>query len=370
MKVLAAAVFLAATTGFAQSQPAASRNQVAGTIANVDTAAKQLVVKSDKGDSVTVAATDRTLVLRIPPGETDPKKGAKIALTDLAVGDRVVAVSKQPADGKSVDASAILVMTKSDVAQIQQKEQEDWRRRGMTGTVTAMDPAARTVTFRAGMRTVTLKAADNTMFHRYSPDSARFADAKPSSLGEIKVGDQLRVLGNRNEDGTEVSAEKVVFGTFRQIAATIKSIDPSSGELTVTDLATKKPLTIRISPDSTMRKLPEMQARMLARRYAPGAQQAGAPAAAAPVPGRGAAGGPPRGGGDVGQMLDSLPPMPISELKPGDAIMVSTTTGSDPSRVTALTLLAGVEPLLTASPNSTRDIMSGWNLGGGAGEGQ
>jgi hypothetical protein len=75
-------------------------------------------------------------------------------------------------------------------------------------------------------------------------------------------------------------------------------------------------------------------------------------------------------GGDVGQMLDNLPAMPISELKPGDAIMVSTTQGTDPGRVTAITLLAGVEPLLTASPTATRDIMSGWNLGGGGDSGQ
>jgi hypothetical protein len=64
-------------------------------------------------------------------------------------------------------------------------------------------------------------------------------------------------------------------------------------------------------------------------------------------------------------MLDRLPPIQLADLKPGDAIMVSTTTGRDPGRVTATTLLAGVEPLLTASPSSTRDIMSGWNLGSG-----
>jgi hypothetical protein len=69
-------------------------------------------------------------------------------------------------------------------------------------------------------------------------------------------------------------------------------------------------------------------------------------------------------------MLDNLPAMPLSELKPGDAIMVSTTQGTDPGRVTAITLLAGVEPLLTASPTATRDIMSGWNLGGGGDAGQ
>ena len=64
-------------------------------------------------------------------------------------------------------------------------------------------------------------------------------------------------------------------------------------------------------------------------------------------------------------MLDRLPPVPLAELKAGDAIMVSTTAGTEPGRVTAITLLAGVEPLLTASPASTRDIMSGWNLGSG-----
>jgi hypothetical protein len=74
------------------------------------------------------------------------------------------------------------------------------------------------------------------------------------------------------------------------------------------------------------------------------------------------------GRGDIGQMLDALPPLPLADLKAGDAIMVSTTQGTDPGRVTAITLLAGVEPLLTASPNATRDIMSGWNLGGGGGD--
>jgi len=62
-------------------------------------------------------------------------------------------------------------------------------------------------------------------------------------------------------------------------------------------------------------------------------------------------------------MLDRLPAMPLSELKRGDAIMLSSTTGSDPARVTAVMLLAGVEPLLTASPTATRDIMSGLEPG-------
>jgi hypothetical protein len=84
-------------------------------------------------------------------------------------------------------------------------------------------------------------------------------------------------------------------------------------------------------------------------------------------------GGPGGGGGrggDISQMLDNLPAMPLAELKPGDAVMVSTTQGTEGGRVTAIMLLAGVEPLLTASPTATRDIMSGWNLGGGGDTGQ
>jgi hypothetical protein len=370
MKYLTAtAVILALATAIAApaQTPAPNRSQLSGTITSVNADAKQLAVKSDKGEDVAVTTTDRTLILRIPPGETDPKKGTKIALSTLSAGDRAVVIGPTPADPKTWSATAVLVMSKSDVASLQQKDQDDWKKRGTTGTVTAIDAGANTVTIKSGSRTYTVKSSEKTTFNRYSLDSARFSDAKASSFAEIKTNDQLRVLGNKSEDGASIEAEKVVSGSFRQIAATITSINSQTGELTVKDLATKKPLTIKVEPDSTMRKLPAQMAAMMARRYAPGR---GGEGAAAPPPGMGRGGMGGGRGGDVGQMLDNLPAMPLSELKPGDAIMVSTTQGTDPGRVTAIMLLAGVEPLLTASPTATRDIMSGWNLGGGGDSGQ
>ncbi|MBS1855257.1 MAG: hypothetical protein JST11_07815 [Acidobacteria bacterium] len=320
-------------------------------------------MKSDKDGVVEVNTTARTLVLRIPPGETDPKKGSKVALSTLAPGDRAVIVGPAPI-GNTWNAGAILVMTRGDIASIQQKEEEDWRRRGTTGNVTAIDAAARSITIKSGSHTYTVATDAKTTWNRYSLESARFADAKPSTFDAVKAGDQLRVLGNKSEDGASIQAEKIVFGSFRQIAATISSIDLAKGEMTVKDLATKKPLVIKVDSDSTMRRLPEQMARMLARRYAPGGRQPEAPANAPAMAGRGGRG---PGGGDVGQMLDRLPAMALAELKPGDAVMVSTTQGSDPGHATAIMLLAGVEPLLTASPTATRDIMSGWDLGGGGG---
>ena len=347
----------------AQNQPA-TRSQISGTITSVNASGNQISLKSDKGDAIEASTTDRTLILRIPAGETDPKKGTKVPLSSLSAGDRAVIVGAAPSSGNAWNATAVLVMTSGDIATLRQKDQDDWKQRGVTGTVTAVDAAAKSVSIKSGSRTYTVQSSANTSWAHYSPDSARFADAKPSSFDEVKSGDQLRVLGNKSEDGTSIRAEKIVFGTFRQIAATVTSIDAAKGELTVRDLATKKPLVIKVDSDSTMRRLPDQMARMLARRYAPGGQnQTPQPSAPAPGGGRG-------GGGDVGQMLDRLPALAIGELKPGDALMVSTTQGSDPARVSAIMLLAGVEPLLTASPSATRDIMSGWNLGGGGDAGQ
>ena len=325
---------------------------MAGVVTAVDAQANQVSLKSDKGDTIAVTTTEKTLILHLPAGENDVTKGKKVGLSSLGAGDRVVAFYRGAADQKAIQATSLVVRTKADLASIADKEREDWQKRGTSGTVAAIDPTARTLTIKAGERSVAIEPSEKAEFLRYAPDSAKFSDAKPGSFAEIKVGDQVRILGDRSGDGAGIKAEKIVSGTFRQLAATISSVNTAAGEIVIKDLATKKTVTVRVVPDTAMKKLPETTAAMLARRYASG-------------PG-GTRGG---GVGDIGQMLDRLPAMPLSELKRGDAIMVSTTQGSDASCGTAVMLLAGVEPLLTASPNATRDIMSDWNLGGGGDEG-
>ena len=182
----------------------------------------------------------------------------------------------------------------------------------------------------------------------------------------------MRVLGNKNAEGDKIAAERVFFGTFRRISATIESIDAQNNEIKVKDLDNKKPkpLTIRLDPDSQIKRLAPEVAAFLARRLNPGAGMGddggrGQGRGGAGF-GRGAGGGR---GGDIGQVFDRAPAVPLSSLKPGEPIVVLTTAGSTPDRVTAVMLVAGVEALLT-SPNAARDIMSGWNLGGGGGGGE
>ena len=185
----------------------------------------------------------------------------------------------------------------------------------------------------------------------------RFSDARPSSLAEIKPGDQVRLLGKRNADGLSYAAERIISGSFLQFAATMSSINLAGCELVVKDLATKKN---RQCQDQRRLGSPETAAAdsgfacgaVPAERRSWGSRRAG------------------RGGAseDLGQALDHLPAWPVAELRTGDAIMLSSTQGSQPGRVTAVILLGGVEPLLTASPNATRDIISGWNLGADSGQ--
>ena len=352
----------------------APRAQVSGTIGSVAASANQLVLKTDTGDSIAVTTTEKTAVLHFPPGVTDPAKAVKMAIGELQPGDRLVAYYRGAAGDKQIAATTLVVRTGADLSEIAKAELADWKKRGMAGNVTAVDPAAKTITVKSGSRTIVVTTTDKTEYHRYSADSAKAADAKPSNFAAIKVGDQVRVLGNKNEDGTADAAESIYAGEFRQLAATVVSVNAASGEMQVKDLATKKPLTIKTDSDSTLKKLDPQMAAMLARRYGAGrgqgqdGQPAGPPAGAE---GRGGFAGRGGRGGDIGGMIDRSPAIQVSDLKPGDAVLVLTTMGSDPTRVTCVQLLAGVDPILTAAPNSTRDLLGGWNLGGGAGgEGQ
>ena len=52
------------------------------------------------------------------------------------------------------------------------------------------------------------------------------------------------------------------------------------------------------------------------------------------------------GGMDMQEMLERLPAVTVAELKPGEMVIVSSTVGADPTRVTAIALITGVEAFL------------------------
>ena len=74
---------------------------------------------------------------------------------------------------------------------------------------------------------------------------------------------------------------------------------------------------------------------------------------------------------DFERFLARLPNSTVSDLQKGDAVMIVSTPGEGTAPVTAITLLAGVEPILTAAPSRNASaILSPWTLSGGGGEGE
>ena len=332
-----------------------------------DISGNTITLTTDAGSTVNIVVQDSTRLVRIAPGQKDLKDATPIQLQEVQVGDRILARGTPSDDGKSVVASSVVLMKESDVTAKQERDREDWQKRGVGGLVSKVDAGNGTITLSAPALTdakpVTIHISKSTIVRRYSPDSVKFDDAKPGTLDQINAGDQLRARGVRSADGSELAADEMVSGTFRNIAGTVASTDAGSNTITVMDLATKKPVTLRITADSQLRKLPPMVAQRIALRLrgespdgAPGASApGGGPSATAKAgqagPGGNAGGSRPGGPPDFQQMLKRMPAVTLADLQKGDAVMIVTTQGTANTQPTAITLLSGVEPILSASPN-------------------
>jgi hypothetical protein len=401
--LLAVACVLDAVSAQAQAPPrfVGSVTAITGT---------SVTVKTDAGDQRQFDVPADANIKRIAPGEKDLNAVTAMAFTDLAVGDRVLV--KLAADSPTPVATQIIAVKQEDVAKKQQKDREDWQRRGVGGLVKSVDAGTGTISLTTGAgataKTITVHTTKTTILKRYASGSVRFDQAQPAPIDAIHSGDQLRARGDKNADSTEITAEEVVSGSFRNISGTISSIDPATSTMVIKDLATKKQVTVRITSDAQMRRLPDRMAQMLAMRLKGGAAGSGAggtgaagsgaagqgaavPGAASASPGGqgpagasaqptsgspqqhswnggggsgGAGAGSGQGGGDPQQMLSRAPAIQLSDLQKGEAVMIVSTEGA--SDVTAVTLLAGVEPLLQA-PAASQSLLSNWSMGSGGG---
>jgi hypothetical protein len=350
-----------------------------------------ITLTPDSGPDVAVTVQPNARLLRIAPGEKDLKNAAPVQLQDLQVGDRVRVRGQASADGASIAALEVIVIPHSDLQALHEQERADWQKRGLGGLVGAVDPATGTITISVttlgGKKEIVVHTSKSTIFRRYAPDSVKFDDAKASTLQEIHPGDQLRARGDRSPDGSDLTAEEIVTGSFRNVAGLVNSVDASSGTITVQDLLSKKPVQVKITPESQLHKLPPEMAQRIAMRLK-GSMPPGTPGASsgsAPAPGNGqpsAAQGETRSGGAMGaggmgggmrqggapdfqQMLNRMPAVTIADLHKGDAVLIVTTQGTTTGGGTAITLLSGVEPILQAAPTGSQAMMlAPWSLGG------
>lgn len=356
-----------------------------------------ITVAPDSGAEVAVTVQPNARILRLASGDKDLKNATPIQLQDLRVGDRIRARGFSSSGPNSIAALEIIVITRAAVEAVSEQIRQDWQKRGLGGLVSAVDAATATISISVtgfgGSKSIAIHTSKSTVFRRYSPDSIKFEEAKPSTLQDVRPGDQLRARGDRSGDGTEFTAEEIVTGRFRNIAGTVNSLNASAGTLNVQDVLSKKTVQVRITADSQLHKLPPEVAQRIAMRLKakgmPGMPGAGgsfashsAPSAgngqgtAAALPGGGMAGAGmngsgmgggmrPGGGADFQQMLSRMPVVTLADLHKGDAVMMVATEGTPASASTTITLLSGVEPILEAAPNGSQAMMlTPWSLGG------
>lgn len=405
IRVFLSLAVLISTSALAQA-PAA---KAVGTVKSVQ--GNAVAITTDGGGEVNLTIADSARIMRTMPGQTDLKSATPIAVSEIQVGDRILARG-QAGENNSLVASAVIVMKQSDVAERQQREREEWRR-GVGGPVKSVDLAADTITVNKSLATqgkeILVHVTPQTELLRYPANSINFEDAKPGTIDQIKPGDQLNARGAKSADGGEFAAQAVISGSFRNVAGTVISTDAAANTVTISDLATKKPMMVKIDPQSQMRKLPEFVATLIAvrlkggpagaamadRAQATGMGQGGGGGAArgnsGQGPGGAASGGPGSGRGygtpgqggagasggggfrgnggppDFQQMLSRMPAVTLADLKKGDAVILVATAETEP---VAIKLVTGVEPILSAAPpgmNAAATVLSPWNLGQSAG---
>jgi hypothetical protein len=370
----------AGESAFAQAPAAAAAaSPKRGTVKAVSGTTVTLLTDPPSSQTITLSVPDTAKVQKLPAGSIDMKAATPSQFSDIAVGDRILAAVKAGDTPDSFVARQVILTKSGDIAQKNAADQADWRQNGAAGLVSSVDPGAGTITVAVGAKKVVVTTSSKTDFKRFTGDSVKYQDAKPGTMAQIQVGDQIQARGTKSADGSSVQAVEVVSGSFKNLSGVIGSVDAASGKITLKDLATKKVYTVNVTANADIRKMPLQQATAFATRN--NAARGGAAAAADPAAGGGAgaggagaggAGGGRRaggGGGDLAQMLPRMPTGTLAELKNGDAVMIvasEPTPGS--TAVTAITVLSGIEPILTANPNGGMSLSMGLGGGGGGAE--
>lgn len=345
----------------------ASQGQAIGELLTIDLATKQVTLKTDAGQTLLVLFSDKTVYLRVKPGEKTLDQAVSISPSELRTGDRVYLRGRFFPDAGTMSARSLLVMSHTDIAQKHERERNEWLKRGISGSVTALATATKEITLLMrspeGLKPIILDASSaDVRFRRYAADSVKFSDAKTSSFNELNVGDQLRALGDKGSDGSRFKPEEVVSGSFRTVAGTVIDVDPTSNKMRIRPLGDAQPLTVAINKDSLLRRISPNLSTVLASRLR------GVASAASTAPGvvtNSHPVGSNRSQGTKGnevsfqEALEQSPILAFSELKAGDKVMLSSATEAEASPVIAIVFITGVDPifeLLTrqTKPGSTR----------------
>ena len=344
--------------------PAAAASQL-GTVKAVS--GNTITMTTDKGLTLSVSVATGAKVVELAVGSTDLKTAKPSQLTDVAVGDRALVTGKVGDTPESFTAARVILMKSADIAQKQAAQQDDWKARGTSGTVSTVDPVTGIITITSGTKKVAVNTSSKTEFRRFAGDTVKYQDAKLGTLAQIQPKDQLQARGTKSPDGTSMQAEEVISGSFENLSGMLLSVDSPGGKITLKDLASKKIITVNVTANSDLRTMPAMMATRFAAQ-ANGGGQGGERRGGGNGGGTAqeTSGGSGRSAGaDLSQMIARLPTITLADLHKGDAVMiVASESAPGATTVTAVTMLSGVDAILTANPNGGMDLSMSVSSGG------
>ena len=337
---------------------------VTGDVVSVE--AGKIIMQTKDGE-LNVTLSDKTEYKRVPADNPSLKAATAATFAEIAAGDKLMVLGMISDDKKTLPAKSVYLMSKSDIALRQQKDKERWTTRGISGRIKAVNADTNQITVEVsgltGSTSVVITPKPDAKYKRYAQNSIKYDEAQASTFADLKPGDTMRAVGDKSADGTSFAAEEILAGSFQTVAGTVKSVDAAKNEVVITDLQSKKDVTVDLGSASLLKKFPEQMAQMMAMRQGGQAGPGrGAPGQARPPQtgegaGRqpdqpGAGGGRGFGGGQRGgidEMLERFPNITAADLKAGDIIAVSSTKNANLDRITAIKLLAGVEPFIRAA---------------------
>jgi len=113
----------------APAAPAPKSPPALGTIKTIN--GNTLTLTTDAGAEIKVIVSADAKLFRVTPGSKDLKEAAPLQFADLQAGDRILVRGKPGDEPNSIVASSVVAIEKTDIAEKQAHEREEWQRHGV-----------------------------------------------------------------------------------------------------------------------------------------------------------------------------------------------------------------------------------------------
>ncbi|MGC2237165.1 MAG: hypothetical protein WA584_13450 [Pyrinomonadaceae bacterium] len=327
--ILLLCCFLFASIAGSQTTSTDNKNQwqsIIGEVLYIDqTAGKAAITTADKKE-IKFEIDKKAVFLRVKPNEKNLENAAKISLSEINKGSKILARGLYSNDGVFTAQMIIVVSNAETVAG------ENSQNESVQGIVTAVDPVKKqikaNINSQTGVKELNLDvSASQVGFYRYSDKSLKFNNSVVSSIDKIKVGDQLKAVGKMSADGLMFLPQTLVSGTFRTVGGKIVSINAQTREISIEDFQSKKLISVAVSQESLSRILDSKKAEELIDTYFKKSESS-------------------KERKDLRSFVETLPLIPFEQITAGDSVIISATVNNETS-MTAFYILKDVKPIFS-----------------------